>query len=71
MKKYQKTKSRLAVKFVKKTTNQVILTLHTDSMEVHQYFQNEFVDQIMKQTFKNYETLGDILIVVDQDFILK
>lgn len=71
MKKYQKTTPRLAVKFVKKVNNQVILTLYTDSMEIHQYFQNDFIDQIMKQTFKNYETIGPIMIVVDQDFLLK
>lgn len=71
MKKYVKTTPRLSVKFVKKATNQVILTLPTDSMEVYQYFQNDFVDQIMKQSFKNYESIGNIMIVVDQDFQLK
>lgn len=71
MKKYQKTNPRLSVKFVKKANNQVILTLPTDSMEVYQFFQNDFVDQIMKQSFKNYETIGPIMIVVDQDFSLK
>ena len=71
MKKYQKTTPRLSVKFVQKANNRVILTLPTDSMEVHQYFQNDFVDQIMKQSFKNYETIGPIMIVVDQDFLLK
>lgn len=71
MKRYQKTTARLNVKFVKKANNQVILTLPTDSMEVYQYFQNDFIDQIMKQSFKNYETIGPIMIVVDQDFMLK
>lgn len=71
MKKYVKTTSRLSVKFVQKSTNKIILTLPTDSMEVYQYFSNDFVDQIMKQTFKNYETIGNVMILVDQDFILK
>lgn len=71
MKKYIKTTARLSVKFVQKSTNKIILTLPTDSMEVYQYFSNDFVDQIMKQTFKNYETIGNVMILVDQDFILK
>lgn len=71
MKKYIKTTARLSVKFVQKSTNKIILTLPTDSMEVYQYFSNDFVDQIMKQTFKNYETIGNVMILVDQDFVLK
>jgi len=71
MKSYQKTTARLTVKFVKKSTNQVVLTLYTNSLEVFQFFSNEYVDQIMKNTFKNYETIGNIMIVVDQDFLLK
>jgi len=71
MKNYQKTTARLTVKFVKKSNNTVILSLPTDSMEVYQYFSNDFVNQIMRNTFKNIESIGDIMIVVDQDFNLK
>lgn len=71
MKKYVKSSVRLNVKFVQKSSNKVILTLPSDTMEVYQFFQNDFIDQIMKQTFKNYEAIGPILIVVDQEFILK
>ncbi len=72
MKKYNKTTARLSVKFVKESTNEIILTMPSDSMEVYQYFQNDFVDQIMKQTFKDkVDSIGNILIVVDQPFVLK
>jgi hypothetical protein len=71
MKNYQKTTARLTVKFVKKSNNSVILTLPTDSMEVYQYFSTDFINQIMRNTFKNIESIGDIMIVVDQDFKLK
>jgi hypothetical protein len=72
MKKYNKTSVRLSVKFVKESTNEIILTMPSDTMEVYQYFQNDFVDQIMRQTFgAKVETIGNILIVVDQSFVLK
>jgi len=66
-----KTTARLNVKFVQISTNKVVLNLPSDSMEVHQFFANEFVDQIMKQSFKNIDLIGPIKIVVDQDFLLK
>lgn len=66
-----KTSARLSVKFVQKSSNKVVLTLPSDSMEVHQFFSNEFVDQIMKSTFKNVESIGTIMVVIDQDFLLK
>lgn len=66
-----KNSVRLQVKFVQKSSNKVILSLPSDTMEVHQFFQNEFVDQIIKQNFKNYEAIGNVLIVVDQEFQLK
>ena len=71
MAKYIKNSVRLQVKFVQKSSNKVILSLPSDTMEVHQFFQNEFVDQIIKQNFKNYEAIGNVLIVVDQEFQLK
>ncbi len=72
MKKYNKTSVRLSVKFVKESTNEIILTMPSDTMEVYQYFQNDFIDQIMRQTFGNkVDSIGNILIVVDQSFVLK
>lgn len=71
MKSYQKTTARLTVKFVKKSTNQVVLTLYTNSMEVYQFFSNEYVDQIMKNTFKNYESIGNVSVVIEHEFLLK
>lgn len=72
MKKYQKESVRLMAKFVKLSTNEVILSVPTDSMEVYQYFSNEFVDQVLKQTFGNkVDKIGDVLVVIDQTFRYK
>lgn len=71
-KSYQKDTARLTAKFVKLSTNEVVLSVPTDSMEAHQFFKNEFVDQVMKQTFgAKAEKIGDILVVIDQTFRLK
>jgi len=64
---YKKTTPRLEAKIVKVSTNEVIFTCPTNSMDVHQYFRNDFIDQIMKQTFgAQTEKIGDVLVVIDQ-----
>lgn len=69
---YQKTTARLEAKFVKVSTNEVILTVPTDSMEVHQYFKNDFVTQVLHQTFgAKVSKIGDVMVVIDQVFKYK
>lgn len=70
MKFYKKQSARLSAKFIQLSTNKIILTLPTDSMEAYQFFSNDFIDQIMKNTFKNYESIGPVKVMIDQDFQL-
>lgn len=72
-KSYQKTTARLEAKIVKVSTNEVIFTVPTDSMEVYQYFKNDFVDQVMKSTFgaAKIDKIGDIMVVIDVVYKLK
>ncbi len=71
-KRFQKTTTRLEVKIVKISTNEIIFTIPTDSMEAYQYFSNDFVDQVMKSTFgAKVDLIGDIKIIIDQEFKYK
>lgn len=68
-----KSSVRLSAKFVQKSSNKILFTIPTDTMEVYQVFQNDFVTQIMRQRYSEKEcaSIGSVTIVVDQEFVIK
>jgi hypothetical protein len=73
MKKYTKASTRLSAKIVQKSSNKILMTIPTDTMEVYQVFQNDYINQVIRQKYseKDCEVIGPITVVVDLDFTLK
>lgn len=70
---YIKTTSRLMIKFVQESTNEIILELPTTPLELHDYFKPDFIASIMRNTFgvDKMKKIGNIVIIVDVAYTLK
>ncbi len=70
-KRYQKDNSqRLMAKFVRESTNDIILQVPITLMEVHDYLKTDFIQSVMRNTFgeDRLESIGDVIVIIDQRY---
>lgn len=67
---YVKENNRLSVKFVRESTNDIILTVPITPMEVIDYLKTDYIQSVMKNTFgqDRLESIGNIIVVIDQQY---
>jgi hypothetical protein len=67
---YIKDNTRLSVKFVRESDNEIILTIPITPMEIHEYMKTDYVQSVMRNTFgqERLESIGDIIVVIDQRY---
>ena len=67
--KFMKSSSRLTVKFVQVSTNNVLFEIKDrDWMTIGELFTDHYVDQLLKQTYgndvKKLESIGKVMVLV-------
>ena len=69
---YVKENPRISVKFVKESTNDIILEVPITLMEVHDFFKTDYVHSVLKNTFgeDRLKTIGNVIVLIDQKYIL-
>ena len=70
--KYIKDTTRIEVKFLKESTNEIILTVPITLLDVHDYFKTDYVNSVLRNTFgeERFKTIGNVIIYIDQKFNL-
>lgn len=69
---YSKESIRIDVKFVRESTNDIILTVPITMMELQDYFKTDYVYSVMKNTFgeDKLKAIGDVRVLIDQKYIV-
>lgn len=69
---YAKDTPRIIVKFVKESTNDVILQVPITAMEIHDYLKTDYIYSVMKNTFgeEKLKAIGDVIVVIDQKYCI-
>ena len=72
MKRYVKNSPRMMAKFVRESNNDIILEVPITAMEVHDYLKSDYIHSVMCNTFgaERIEEIGDIIVVIDQKYII-
>jgi hypothetical protein len=72
MARYVKDTTKLTVKFVQESENEVILEIPTTALELHDYFKPDFVTSVLKNTFgeDKLAKIGNVILLIDQRYNL-
>jgi len=69
---YAKDTPRIMVKFVKESTNDIILEVPITAMEIHDYLKTDYIYSVMKNTFgeKRLKEIGTVIVLIDQKYTI-
>jgi hypothetical protein len=72
MAKYIKDTTKMTVKFVQESENEIILEIPTTALELHDYFKPDYVTSVLRNTFgeDKLAKIGNVIVLIDQKYNL-
>lgn len=70
MNRYVKESTRLMVKIIQISKDEIILEIPTTSLELHDWFKADYITSVLRNTFgeEKLAKIGDVIVVIDQKY---